>query len=151
MNVSLQWANKEVRVKFDLEVDDGFPPVTAEFLIGKLESIDSVRLDNTPFFAVGVALGDVVKCTGSPPNLTFASIAAESGHKAISVIFIDNSCQDELFQFLKGLGCYVEFGEFPEYDMLAAAIPPDVAYDNIRKELDTLENEDRISFSELCL
>lgn len=151
MNANLSCTYNEVRVKFDLDVDDGFPPITAEFLIGRLESIDSVRLDNTPFFAMGIALGDIVKCTGLSPNLTFASIVIESGHKAISVIFIDNSCQEELFKSLRALGCYVEFGEFPDYDMLAAAIPPDINYSTIKQALDALENEGKISFAELCL
>jgi len=151
VNVSLLGADTEVRVRFDLEVDDGFPPISAEVLIGKLESIGHVRLDNTPFFATGVAFGDIVRCIGCPPNLIFASIAFESGYRAISVIFIDNSYQEELFQSLKVLGCYVEFGEFPEYDMIAVAIPPDLNYDEIKQKLDKLETEGKISFAELCL
>lgn len=142
----------EVRVRFDLEVDEeGFPPISAEFLIGKLKSENTAVLDNTPFFVLGVALGDTVRCTGSPPDMKFEALVEESGYKAISVIFVDNSYDDELYQLLKAAGCYVEYGEFPEYNMIAAAIPPKANYDGVRDLLEAAENDGKISFAELCV
>ncbi len=146
-----KWIGKEVRVRFDLEVNDGFPPISAEFLIGTLEKEGIVCLDNTPFFVEGVAFGDRIFCNGLPPNMEFESLQEESGYRAVSVIFVDCHYEDELYKLLKFDGCYTEFGEFPEYDMLAVAIPPDLDYDKIKDLLEHSEQSGKISFAELCV
>jgi hypothetical protein len=83
-------SEKQVKVKFDLEIiEEGYPPISAEYLNGLLQNDGVVRLENTPFFVEGVALGDLVSCTGRPPNLVFDFVLKESDNKSISIIFIE--------------------------------------------------------------
>jgi hypothetical protein len=140
----------EVRVKFDLQVEDGFPPICAETLIGVLERPNVVRIDNTPFFVEGVALGDIVLCSGTAPEFNYENLQKTSGNKAIAIIFIQ-SCEEEIYQSLRSRGCYCEFGEFPEFDMLAACVPVDVDYNPIRAKLLEYQKAGKLSLAELCI
>ncbi|MDP9421353.1 MAG: DUF4265 domain-containing protein [Pseudomonadota bacterium] len=141
----------EVRVKFELDVVEGFPPIGAEILIGAMEDSGLVRVDNTPFFVEGVAIGDMIKCAGRPPELDFVELIEPSGNKSVSIIFIDSGYENILYNQLKGKGCYCEFGEFPEFNMLAISIDSKIAYRPIRELLDEAESAGRISFAELCI
>lgn len=143
--------NQEVRVRFDFDIVDGFPPIGAEFLIGNLVASQYVKLDNTPFFVEGVALGDVVNCSGELTDLTFNCVFEESGNKAVSIIFIDDSFADTLYQKLKKTGCYVEYGEFPEYSMLAVCIFVNISYAEVKSILDEAAADGLISYAELCI
>lgn len=141
-----------LRVRFNLEVDeDGFPPIGSESLHGAWEAGGFVRLDNTPFFVEGVALGDIVECSGQPPTVDFVRLHTASGNKSLAIIFLRPDAAEPLYQHLKALGCYCEYGEFPGFDMLAASVPEAVAYAPIRAELERLEGLEEISFSELCI
>ena len=78
-----------VKIIFPLEVDeDGYPPISSEALNARREPAGFV-LENTPFFATGVALGDCVDATpvqGVPDKFTFARVVKSSTTKAISVL-----------------------------------------------------------------
>lgn len=141
----------EVRVKFDLQVDDGFPPISAESLLGFLEGDGSVRLDNTPFFVTGIALGDIVACGGDPSALRFERVINPSKNSAISILFIDNSCEEQVYQSLRAIGCYCEFGEFPEYNMLAVCVPAEVSLSEVNKAIHSEESSGLISIADLCI
>jgi hypothetical protein len=144
-------SENEVRVRFALKVDDGFPPITSEVLIGGVEGPNLFRIDNTPFFVEGVALGDVVLCGGSPPDLQYRRLQKANNNKALSILFIDITYEEELYQYLKEKGCYCEFGEFPEYDMLAVCVFKHIDYNNIKPFLLEAQEAGRISLAELCI
>jgi hypothetical protein len=65
----------QAKVLFRLEKDeDGYPPEEVESLWGFLRK-DGIELDNIPFFAKGVALGDVVAARKAPDGaLEFQSV-----------------------------------------------------------------------------
>jgi hypothetical protein len=144
-------SKNEVRVRFELEVDDGFPPITSEVLIGVLEGPNTVRIDNTPFFVEGVALGDIVLCVGSPPDLRYRSLQKANSNKALSILFIDDTCEENVYQYLRKKGCYCEFGEFPEYDMLAVCVFKEIDYTDIKTTLLEAQESGQISLAELCI
>lgn len=147
-----QWIGKEVRVRFDLEIiEDGFPPIAVEYMLGILKEPNKVWLDNTPFFAEGVALNDTVKCGGNPPEMIYERVLSESGYKALSVIFIDESYEDKLFRDLQILGCWIEYGEFPNFNIMAIAVPPDLDYSRVTGLLQPLQQDGKISLAELCV
>jgi len=59
-----------IKVHFELEiVEDGFPPITVESLNAYLLDDGKIELDNTPFFAESVAVGDILYCKKIDNNM----------------------------------------------------------------------------------
>ena len=146
-----------VKIVFPLEVDeDGFPPIASEALNARRESRGFV-LENTPFFATGVALGDRVEGTpvhGVSNKFTFTQVIESSTSKAISIIFLDIGAKESIYQDLKQRSCYCEYGEFGkggELQMLAVSVPESCDYDSIARYLDEHEAQDRLSYAELAV
>jgi hypothetical protein len=142
--------NEEIRLKFDLEVDEGFPPISSELLIAKRIN-ESFIIDNTPFFVENVAYGDEFTVIEIDGIYVPKTILCQSNNSAISIIFFDDSIKNELYVIFLKLGCWSEYGEFPEYNMLAVCVPENVSYAPIRKMLDEYENASKISYAELSL
>lgn len=146
-----------VKIVFELEIDeDGFPPVGTESLNARAAGTGFV-LDNTPFFATGVALGDRVEALhipGSAGGFTFVRVIEASTTKAISIIFLDEECKDAVFQELKRRGCYCEYGEFGAnagLQMLAVAVPESCDYATVSGYLGPYESNDQLSVAELAI
>jgi len=80
-------------VAFDLKAEaPDWPPVTVERLWGETTAVESeLRLLNVPFFARGVAYGDLVHVR--PDNdrreLVFERLNGESGHSTIRITLLD--------------------------------------------------------------
>ncbi|MEZ5347361.1 MAG: DUF4265 domain-containing protein [Pyrinomonadaceae bacterium] len=145
---------KYVKVRFELEIlEDGFPPVGVETLNGQLIDNDLVKLDNTPFFATGVAVGDLLNCSKTKIEsiYQFETLVSSSGYKSISIIFVDDSCKESIYQHLKACGCYCEYGEFDGFNMLAVSAGKDLDYNGILSYLNEYEDSGRISYAELCV
>ena len=145
---------EQVKVHFPLEIDeDNFPPINVESLNAFQRNNGEIRLDNTPFFITGVALGDVVRCTvdSSTNGVWFEKVISESGNKALSIIFLETHCKDDVYLQLKKFGCYCEYGEFDGMDMLAVCVYQSEDYSKIASYLDKLELDEWISYAELCI
>ncbi|NMM42159.1 DUF4265 domain-containing protein [Pseudoalteromonas arctica] len=143
-----------VKIDFELDVDaDGFPPIAVESLNGILLDSGLIQIDNVPFFIEEIAVGDVVKCFKAPQrkNYQFEEVVYEGTHKSVAILFVNNSEKEEIYQFLKSKGCYCEYGEFGEFNMLAVDINDEVIYEDIEKYLAKLESEGAISYAELCV
>ena len=105
----------QIKVNFELEiVEAGFPPISHETLNGILLPNGLVKIDNTPFFVEDIAVGYVVECgtDGIDSNHSFLNVVEKSDHKALSIIFIDSSIEEEIYQFLKKLVVIVSAGNF---------------------------------------
>lgn len=143
-----------VKIDFRLEVEeDGFSPIGVETLNGILLSDNLVRIDNTPFFVEGVAIGDKIRCyqpSGSE-NYRFLEVVEESGNKAISIIFIQDEYKEEVYQYLKEIGCYCEYGEFQDFNMLAVEVNTKTNYKDVENYLAAKESEEILSYAELCI
>lgn len=147
-----------VKIVFRLEVDeDGYPPVSAESLNARVEKDGTFVLDNTPFFATGVALGDRVAGVPIPETVDrfeFRRVVEASNSRSISIIFLSTSIKDDVSRELQQRGCYCEYGEFGNgggCQMLAVAIPADRDLEAIVCFLEQQENEGVLSFAELAL
>ena len=144
----------QIKVNFELEiVEAGFPPISHETLNGILLPNGLVKIDNTPFFVEEIAVGYVVECVtdGINSNHSFLNLVEKSDHEARSIMFIDSSIEEEIYQFLKKAGCYCEYGEFSDFNMLAVDIAGDVNSDCIYAFLDEFEALEKLSYAELCL
>lgn len=146
-----------VKIVFPLEVDeDGFPPIASEGLNARRESRGFV-LENTPFFATGIALGDRVQGTpihGVSDKFIFSEVIEPSTSKAISIIFLDSDVKELVYQDLRRRGCYCEYGEFGQGDklqMLAVSVPENCDYESIARFLAQHEASNRLSYAELAV
>ena len=144
----------ECKVRFELEIlEDGFPPVGVETLNARLVDTNTFELDNTPFFAKSIAVGDILRCSQTKHDhiVQFEEVLSPSGNKSISIIFIDDDCKEEIYQFFKQNECYCEYGEYGEFNMLAVSINPNFDYSKIAFYLDKKEELGKISYAELCI
>lgn len=82
-NAGVDW----VRVVFDLEPVDGWPPARTERVWAVRVDDEHARLDNTPFFARGYASGDVVLIAADDEGVYWVKKAVEySGNCTIRII-----------------------------------------------------------------
>lgn len=136
-----------VKVLFDLEQDEsGFPPQTRETLWATPVE-DGYRLENVPFFAQGVAFGDVVTGSGTEDDepVAYGAVLTPSGHSTCRVVLVD---EDEDVQAarrtLEGLGCDTELSHLDRY--FAVDVPPEVSMDEVLAVLKEGQDEGRWEF-----
>lgn len=121
------------KVLFRVEGDDG--QVNVETLWAFDLGHDRYQLDNTPFYAYSVSLGDVVyatvDATGGLP--TFHAVVKKSGNRTVRVFFDDpvepGSASERLLNELVSLGCEYE-GANERY--IAITIPSHVELAGVR-------------------
>lgn len=145
---------KHIKVDFKLEVDqDDFPPIAVETLNGTLLDNGLVRIDNVPFFVEDIAIGDLVQCDKAPncEHYQFSSVVDEGPNKSISIILIDDSVKEGLYQTLKKFGCYCEYGEFQHFNMFAVNCGETVNFVELQSYLMESELNGKISYAELCI
>jgi uncharacterized protein DUF4265 len=103
------------------------------------------RLDNTPWFARGVALGDVVRCEDSGEGLPrFLEVVEPSGSRTVRVFVPDTPdrqrVKQEIFQFLESAGCkYEGFGK--DKGLIAVTIPRDVDAQKVLERLSEYQGQ----------
>ena len=144
----------QVKVAFPLDVDeDGFPPITVEILNATRLTSRSFRIENAPFFVPNISFGDVVSAepNGLNEQFQFMSVLKASEFTSISVILLDPAMDTLLMDLLRGLGCVIEYGEFGVYRVLAVAVPATTDYASLREKLVGLEENSKLSFSELSI
>jgi hypothetical protein len=113
------------KVLFRVEEEDGSANVETLWAFDLGE--DRYRLDNCPFYAYSVSVGDIVYAPVDPDEgrPTHRRVLEKSGNRTVRVILdppvADGNCSDDLVQELLGLGCTYE-GANPSY--LCIVIPP---------------------------
>src|SRR3954452_4555893 len=76
-----------VEVVFELEQDDGWPPVNAEAVWSEVISDNLVQIDNVPWFVDDVSVGDwFTTCTGPDGRLRPVEKVRSSGNCTIRVL-----------------------------------------------------------------
>jgi hypothetical protein len=116
---------------------------------------DRYRLDNSPFYAYSVSVGDVVLAPVDPEEArpTYASVVEKSGNRTVRVLLDTpvepGNVSDTLLQGLVAMGCEYE-GANARY--VSINVPPSVELADVRDYLVdnalTWEHADP-SFSEL--
>jgi hypothetical protein len=150
LSIELGETMKTVKINFNLEVDDGFPPIGVETLNAKALEDGTFELLNTPFFVKETAYGDIVSARMSAGSrLEFTGCVRPSTYKAIAVILLGSNVRQRLMDNFDWKDCIVEYGEFTCYKMLAIAIPGIADYAPIRAVLDLYEKDEQLSFAEL--
>lgn len=142
------------KIIFKLECDDeGYPPIEYELLNATNISEDNFRIDNAPFFVSNVSYHDIVQACESevPGQYYFVKLIQESTFTSISVIIIDREMDVFLMDLFRGLNCVIEYGEFGSLQILGVAVPASTDYQKLRVQLEFLELQSKLSFSELVV
>lgn len=129
-----------VKIRFALDIDDGWPPVATES-VGCKQSGKVYELVNAPFFISGLAFGD--KFTGEPDKVNGCifefSLVKPSGHSLAWVINNDDLDFNLSKHQLVELGCRIE--GFLSFNLYAVDVPvavDAVAVNVVMDELETL-------------
>jgi hypothetical protein len=129
-----------IKIWFRFESHDGYPPFEEEGLWATPVGDDAARVDNVPFFALGVAQGDVVRFTTLDDGRHFAvRRVAAGGHCAIRVLPVASGplgpSADAVFaKFVPfGIGAESYDEQFP---LVALDVEPAVDLPRLRALLD---------------
>jgi hypothetical protein len=126
-----------VKVAFTLEQEDeNWPPVATESIWAVPLGGDEYRLDNVPWFAVGVACGDVVRAvTDDDGVLRVLETVKWSGRYTVRVIPLGDGDADEQLGEIGGLfatlGAEYE-GALPSFRLIALDIPRTARIEEIK-------------------
>ncbi len=137
---------KHIKVLF--EVEDGVGGVELESLWAvPLEN--GYQLDNVPFYARGIACGDVVRAIPDEGGmLRFTEIISVSGHSTVRLWFADREAVRGVRRLLREMGCSSELeGE----RLVAIDIPPNVPYAKLKPYLEQQEHLGIFEYEEGCL
>lgn len=144
-----------VKVHFRLETDeDGWPPVGVESLWALDLGDGTVRLDNTPWFARGVASDDVLRVERDEEGLRWAGETVRaSGNCTIRLIVLkDGGSVDALHEVSEDFRRFgVTCEGFERFRMAALDVPPEADLPGIRTALDAGQAEGRWDWEEGCV
>jgi hypothetical protein len=123
MNDSERISTGHVKILFDLERVDDYPPFEVES-VWAVKIVDGMfRIDNIPFYVRGLALGDVVRAKRTGDGaLQFDSIAKSSGHSTLRVVFFEADIREGFCKEIEALGCQWEGAYEPS--LIAVDVPP---------------------------
>jgi hypothetical protein len=141
-------------VAFDLKTEaPNWPPVAVERLWGEKTAVDSeLRLLNVPFFARGVAYGDLVHVRPDHDRreLVFERLNGESGHSTIRITLLDKHARREVQDRLREAGCSWETAsQFAS--LLAVDVPADADYRALRDWLQARAGAGTLQFQESAI
>ncbi|MDC0711688.1 DUF4265 domain-containing protein [Stigmatella sp. ncwal1] len=135
---------------FELEQDEeGYPPASAETLWAIKVDDGLFKIDNMPFFALGIAVNDIVSATQEEGAFRFKEVVQPSGHSTLRVVVYDPADVPAVRALFKELGCETELSHLPR--LLAVDVPPTLSMEELRKVLDSGRQQDRWGYEEACL
>ena len=132
--------------------EDGYPPISVESMNAVEVEEGRFRLRNAPFFVSGIAYDDLVEARQSPDGgYDFVRCIEPSDFRCLSIILLSESLGGALMDLLRGRDAVIEYGEFGALRMVAVAVPAEVDYQEIKRNLDRYEAEGLISYAELAV
>ena len=141
---------RQVKVLFDLEQDeDGYPPASAETLWAIQVGEGLFKIDNIPFFALGVALNDVVSAEPEEGVFRFKDVVHDAGHSTLRVVVYDPSDVPAARKLFHDMGCSTEQSHLPK--LFAIDVPPSVSLEEVRRVLSAGQEQERWVYEEACL
>ncbi|MFY0529330.1 DUF4265 domain-containing protein [Archangium gephyra] len=143
-------SERHVKVLFQLEQDeDGYPPASVESLWALPKGEGLFQVDNIPFFATGVALGDVVSATPEEGAFCFQAVVHPSGHSTLRLAISEAADVPAVRALFEHKGCSVEQSHLPR--LIAVDVPPSVPLESLRLVLDAGREQERWDYEEACL
>lgn len=131
--------DEHIKVLFHLEQDeDGYPPFSIEGLWCKKTENGTYIVDNVPFYAYGISLGDEICATKEDGEYHFQSIVNPSGNSTLRVHFNDERMPIVKSKFLD-MGCELEVSNLPSF--ISINVPSGVSLKAVEDTLNNMENE----------
>jgi hypothetical protein len=138
----------KVNVKLDKDEDD-YPPADHEGLWAHPLGEDLFQIDNVPFFAQGIAWGDIVSASSNGQELRFLKVIKPSGHGTLRLIIHDEQDVPAVKALLEKMGCSIERSHIP--GLISVDVPPGVPMAALKSLLDEGEAQERWGYEEACL
>lgn len=139
-----------VKVVVKLEKDeDDYPPADYEGLWARPLGEGLFQIDNVPFFAKGIAWGDIVSASELEQELRFLAVVRPSGHSTLRLLINDEKDVPSVKALLEKLGCAIERSHIP--GLISVDVPPTVPMTTLKSVLDDGEAQGRWGYEEACL
>jgi len=113
------------------------------------KSDEYYKIDNIPFFAKNIALGDLVSVENDDGELYFDSLIEASGHSTIQIAFFDMSKVGDVQRTLEEMGCHWEGSHIES--LISVDVPIEVPYASVKEFLETQESLRVLEYREACL
>ena len=141
--------SQSARIVFLLQQDeDGYPPAGSE-RVWATRNDNTFTIDNIPFFAQGVSLGDVVRANEVNGELIYESTVSYSGHSTFRFIFFEQEYLQQVRQELTAMGCSSEKSHLE--NLISVDVPPEVSMLEFREFLAKYVREEIIDFEEAAI
>jgi hypothetical protein len=148
--MSVNGSTSHVKMLVHLEQDeDGYPPTTEESLWAIPLEEGLFQVDNTPFFAWDLALGDVVAADPKEGVWRFREVVRRSGHATLRLIIYDVAEVPSAIERFTRLGCLSERSHIP--GLIALDVPPSTPWAEVKRLLVEGEANERWGYEEACL
>jgi hypothetical protein len=142
-------AGNPVKVIVLLEQDNAdYPPVDYEELWTTPLGEGLFRVENIPFFARGIARGDIVSAGVEDEDLIFQEVAEQSGHSTIRLIVYNEHAVPAIVERFLNQGCDAET-TFTK--LVALDVPPEVSMETIKEKLDLGYTQGQWDYEEACI
>ncbi|HEX8436434.1 DUF4265 domain-containing protein [Archangium sp.] len=143
-------AGEHVKILFDLEQDeDGHPPASAETLWAVQVGEGLFKIDNIPFFVLGIAVEDVVSAVPEEGVFRFKEVVHPSSHGTLRVVVNDPADVPAVHALFQQMGCSTEQSHLPR--LIAIDVPPSVSWNELKRVLDSGREQERWGYEEACL
>lgn len=105
------------------------------------------QVDNIPFFAPNIAVGDIISVEGDDGFLHFNELISLSGHSTVQIAVLDVKEKDRIIKQIEIFKCTWEGFK----RIIAIDIPPLLEYKKIKHFLQSELEKQVIDYKEACL
>jgi hypothetical protein len=139
-----------VKIGFYLEQDeDGWPPTTRENMWAVDLGDGRYRIDNIPFYVLGISDGDLVSATTEEDGrLVFSELIEASPNSTFRLIVLNKDETSEVRTMFRDLGCP---SELVSHGFIALHIPGSVTMKPIATLIEQGDEDGRWEFEEGAL
>lgn len=121
------------KVRFTFQNTEGGDEVESMWCV---EREGGYEIDNIPFYVTELACGDIVGVRQDEDGLLwFDGLRQPSGHSTIRIAFNHEEDVGRVRAQLRELGCDSEISDLKE--LVAVDVPPEVAYERVKKNFST--------------
>lgn len=135
-----------VKILFEVNNKDGSVEIESMWAI---EVPSGYKIDNIPFYATGIAVGDVVSAEPDKDGLLrYSGLVSPSGHSTIRLWMSKEEDVARIRHELHKMGCSTELDLSR---LVSVDIPPILPYSHVKAYLDKHENRGTLEYEEACL
>lgn len=135
-----------VKILFEVNNDDGSIDIESMWAIVEP---GGYKVDNIPFYATSIAVGDVVRAEPDADGLLrYSGLVSPSGHSTVRIWVSKKEDVENIRKELRSMGCSTEMHLSR---LVSVDIPPSLSYPYVKNYLEKLENGGILEYEEACL